>query len=351
MSAQRKKSGEFEPIHARLKNHPSAAIRAEYLIRIEGVGPEKPQVQKLREAACSEDPLRSILKNRNPEGWWYASFPAGFYKKYQGSIWSLLFAVELGAPPDHPDLRHSCRHFLDSCYVDKNGAFSTNARPSHTIACFVAHACYFLLHFGFGEDERTKTALRWLAQNLDADDGMKCSVMDSCLNRGCVMALPKFLKAAALLNIPARKKLLGSSINRVQKKLLSIELDRYQPVEVTGWNKKIRSRNIGEIRELRKKERPSGDLRSKPSWSRLQFPLHYDSDLLEVLLGFARLGAKTHPVLRRGAERITALKGPPGWRHGRSLNGRMWADLKFEDDWISLRALEVLRAYPIPSAD
>jgi len=54
----------------KLKNHPSAAIRAEYRLRMERADPESPGIKKIRRAALEEEPLCSIVKNRNREGWW-----------------------------------------------------------------------------------------------------------------------------------------------------------------------------------------------------------------------------------------------------------------------------------------
>jgi len=342
------KDPEFESIVQRLTEHPSAAVRAHYLTHLQGIDADDPRIRRLREKACAEEPLRSMLKHRNRAGWWYEDTRNGIYKKYEGTVWSLLFAAELGAPPDHPQFRESCAYFLDRCYEPKHGAFSSNGQVSHTIACFVAHACYFLTHFGFGDDERVRNGFLWLSHNFDEDGGMKCFVMDSALLSGCVMALPKFLKATALLSKRQRNALPNRAVERALEKLLEIRLDRYQPVEVTGWNQLIEAKSIAEIRELKKKQKLSGETRAKSSWSRFQFPLHYDSDLLEVMLCFARHGVKSNETLLEGARRIGTLRTESGWRHGRTLNGKMWGSLADQDDWITMRALEVLKAYPSP---
>ena len=90
----------------------------------------------------------------------------------------------------------------------------------------------------------------------------------------------------------------------------------------------------------------SGKYKSKPSWSRFQFPLHYDSDLLDILLALGRLGVKNNPAIKNAAQRIYNLKeNNRTWKAKRTLNGKMWVDLKYQDDWITLRALEVIRCY------
>jgi len=147
-----------------------------------------------------------------------------------------------------------------------------------------------------------------------------------------------------------RKRLLGDSVSTALRKLQKIDLDRYQPVEVSEWSKQIKGRRLAEIREMKSAMKLSGEYRSRTSWSRFQFPLHYDSDLLEVLLCFARLGMKKNDVLERGAGRVLELRGKDGfWRARRSLNGKMWADLKTQNDWITLRALEIVAQYGRPT--
>lgn len=340
---------QFDKLKEKLKNHLSSSLRAEYLIRIEKYEADSPEIKKLRESACNEEPLSSILKNRDKEGWWFSPAPTGVYKKYQGTVWTLLFSAELGAPTEHYDFRDSCSYFMDKCYVKRTGCFSLHTTSSHIFPCFTAHACYFLTYFGFFDDERVQNAFKWLADNLGIDGGMNCYGMDSMLNPTCVMAIPKLLKAASLLTKPQRKKHLGNSLDRAIKKLMDVNLDSYQPVEATEWYKAIRGKRgkgIAEVREMKKRWKLSGKYKKKQNWSKFQFPLHYDSDLLEVLLYLGRLGVKENDVLKDGARRVYDLVGKDGqWHHGRSLKGKMWADLTTEDDWISLRAIEVLQNY------
>lgn len=328
-----------------LRNHPSPGLRAEYLQRLEKIPATDERILRLKRKAARVEPLKSLLANRNPDGWWYANFAGGMYKKYQGTSWSLLFAAELGAPPNHASLRSSCEYFLDRCYMPEEGAFSNFARRSSLIPCFAAHACYFLTYFGFGRDERVENCFRWLAGRLGPDNGMRCFVMDPCLNPECIMVLPKFLKAAALLGARKRRALLGDAPDHALRKLLEIHLDRYQPVETTEWARLIYGKGMKEIRRIRKSFKTSGKFREKPSWMRFQFPLHYDSDLIEVLLCFKRLRYKKYPVLAEGARRVYEKFEKGRVRPGRSLRGKLWADVRNEDDWITLRALEVLGAY------
>ena len=337
---------DLKKVLEKLKNHPSSLIKAQYLRRFENKGPADPAVQKLQKAACIEEPLMTIQADRNKEGWWYASNPGAMYKKYQGTSWTLLFAATLGAPPDHSLFRDSCKYFMDKCYVEKIGAFESDRRASRAFTCFTAHASYFLTYFGFFSDERVQNAFKWLASNLGIDGGMNCFVMEVMLNPTCVMVLPKFLKAAQLLRENERKELLRNSVSKAVQKLLDVKIDHYQPVEVTRWNKDVWTKSGKEIRKMKSEMKLSGQYKQKKSWTRFQFPLHYDSDLLEVLITLGRLGIKKNRILQGTAERIYKLRENDGsWKAKRTLNGKMWKDIKYQDDWITLRAIEALMYY------
>ncbi len=200
---------EFQDLCGHLRRHPSALIQRQFDLRIARKPRDKKSLLQLQDRGLREEPLRSILKNRNTAGWWYSHHPSSIYKKYQGTIWSLLFAAEFGAPEKNPLLRESSEVFLDRCHVKETGAFEYDRRPSRTIPCFVAHACCFLVYFGFAKDHRVKNAWRWLESQVAHDGGLQCFVMDSCLNESCTMAVPKYLKAASVLsaserNLPGR---------------------------------------------------------------------------------------------------------------------------------------------------
>jgi hypothetical protein len=336
---------QFPELCAKLAAHPSPLLQRQYLLRIEKVPATTPALARLQEQGLKTEPLRAILTNRNPEGWWYADHAGGVYKKYEGTVWSLLFAAELGAPPDDERLANSCRRFMDRCFVPATGAFESGGRASMNLACFVAHACCFLTYFGCGRDPRVASAFGWLARNVGPDGGMRCPVMDMCLNDTCTMALPKLLKAASLLTPARRKALLGDSLDRAIHRLLDVDIDRYQPVETGEWNQRIAGLRLAEVRQAKAGQKLSGEYRRKPSWMRFQFPLHYDSDLLEALIFLGRLKVPANPTLKAAAERILAASGQDGWRAGRSLRGKLWADLPHEHDWITLRALESLVYY------
>jgi len=339
-------NNEFKDILIKLKDHPSSLIKAEYLKRIEKKNINDPDIKKLQQKALLEDPLKAILANRNEEGWWYNSFPAAIYKKYQGTSWNLLFLAEFGALPSHPQIRESCEYFLDHCYVEKTGAFESQGRPSAAMACFTAHACLYLTYFGFLKDERVQNAYKWLSNRFGKGDGMTCPAQDIMLNPTCTMAITKFLKAAVILSKKDQERLLGSSLKKAINKMIKIKIDHYVPIEVTDWYKAIPGKKIAKIRKLKSKWKFSGKYKSKPSWSRFQFPLHYDSDLLDILLALGRLEVKNNPAIKNAAQRIYNLKeNNRTWKARRTLNGKMWVDLKYQDDWITLRALEVLRYY------
>jgi hypothetical protein len=325
-----------------------AAVTAEALQVCEGRSSGDPDVRRFQDKAMRTDPVRTILEAQSPQGWWFRPNPNGTYKKYQGSSWTLLFLAELGASPEDRRIQTGCRDFLEHNFVEQVGALSANGKRPGCMVCFNAHMVYALTKFGFGSDDRVQSAIRWIISQQADSGAFRCRIMEYSLLPNCVMTIPKVLKMATAFQPKARSGEFQGMVHRAVDYMLSVQLYRYVPERSREWYRTIRGLPIAEIRNLKEKFEP-GPLGDKEGWLRLQFPLHYNSDLLEVLWVMARLGVPHNPVIQQGIEQLLSMQTPEGtWKLRNSLNGRMWVDIEKRGKpsrWLTLKACEVLKNY------
>jgi hypothetical protein len=324
------------------------AVTAEALLVLEGRSRDDPMVRRFRKLAMTTDPIRTILSSQSPEGWWSKENPSGTYKKYQGSSWNLLFLAELRANPDHPQIIKSCRNFLDNNFVEGVGALSANGKPNGAMVCFNAHLVYALTRLGFESNPRLKSAINWIIKQQSDSGAFTCRVMDYSLVPDCVMTIPKVLKMATVIPTAKWSKEFQSMIDRAVGYMMSVNLYRYVPSRSQEWYQLIWGKPIAQVREL-KKSFEMGPLGEKKGWLRFQFPLHYNSDLLEVLWTMARLGVKKTPEIEEGVNILLSLQTKQGtWVMKNSLNGKMWVNIEKKGKpsrWLTLKACEVLERY------
>lgn len=87
---------------------------------------------------------------------------------------------------------------------------------------------------------------------------------------------------------------------------------------------------------------------SRPGWTRVGFPLMYQTDILEILLILTQLGYKDNRM-QEALDILISKRNLNGtWRLENSFNGRMRKNIEVkgkESKWITLNALRVLKAY------
>jgi hypothetical protein len=324
------------------------AVAAQTLQSLEDRHPTDPEIRSLQTKAMLADPIKTILGAQSREGQWLGDNPNQAYRKYQGSSWNLLFLAELGAIPENPQVQKGCRNLLENNFVEGVGAFSANGRPNGVMVCFNAHMVYALTRLGFGGDPRLASAMHWLARQQSKSGGFLCRIIEYALLPDCVMTIPKVLKMAGAIPKSERTQETQTMVQRAVDYLLSLQLYRYVPARSKEWYEMTWKKPIAEIRQLKQRFEP-GPLGEKKGWLRFQFPLHYNSDLLEVLWTMARLKVNRNPVIKQGIEQMLSLQTPKGaWVMKDSLNGKMWIDIEKKGQpsrWLTLRACEVLKMY------
>ncbi len=87
---------------------------------------------------------------------------------------------------------------------------------------------------------------------------------------------------------------------------------------------------------------------SKPGWLKLQFPLMYQTDVLEVVGILLDLGIRDQRM-DEAMDAIVAKQGENGkWNMESTFNGRFQVNIESKgkpSKWITLRALKVIKGY------
>ena len=284
----------------------------------------------------STGPVPTILAAQNSEGYW--SKPGeGYYPKYQGTVWQIIFLAQLGAIPNHPRIQAACEYILDH-NPSPNGGFSYNGKNSGLIHCLQGNLCGALLDLGC-EDERLDAAFEWMARTVTGVGlapnterkaypryyAGKCGPNFRC---GANNKLPCAWGAAKVMlafsKLPSEKitPLIEAAIQQGVAFLFSID-----PAEATypsGWAPK-----------------PSGN------WWKFGFPVFYITDILQIVEALVALGYQDDPRLANALALIRAKQDDQGrWTLEYSYSGKTWVDFgdkKQPNKWVTLRALKVLK--------
>ncbi len=76
-------------------------VRFYTLTDLLGYPVEHPDVTAARQAVMNEGPVPAILGAQETEGYWEKP-GEGYYPKYRGTVWSVIYLAQLGADPAHP---------------------------------------------------------------------------------------------------------------------------------------------------------------------------------------------------------------------------------------------------------
>ena len=95
-----------------------------------------------------------------------------------------------------------------------------------------------------------------------------------------------------------------------------------------------------------------GTRKDKTGWKRFGFPLFYQSDALEVLDTFTRLGVHDN-WMQPAIDLVFSARQPDGsWLLENNYNGKMWVDIEEKgkpSKWVTLRALRANRRFGLSS--
>ena len=308
------------------------SVRFWALQDIEGSRRDNPDVLETQERIMSSLPIKSILSAQQPGGWWVGEKDM-YLPKYTATTHSLLILAELGAKRTREIKRgveqvyrfqRDSGHFLPDLPITAKGKASAMKNG----CCFDGNVLYYLIHFGYLDDPRTRRLMDFNVEYHDGENaGWICRSYPidpaTVFPKNCYMGAVKMLRALSTIPQPKRSREVQEIIDREVKNILENGVYQYL-------------RNPDETRK------------DKAGWKRFGFPLFYQSDALEVLDTLTRLGVHDDRM-QSAVDLVLSAQQPDGsWLLDNTYNGKMWVNIEEKgkpSKWVTLRALRALKRF------
>jgi hypothetical protein len=289
-------------------------------------------VRRAKQAIMKEGAVPQILKNQN-EGRW--NDPERFYlDKYRGAAWQLIILAEHEASGDDDRVRAACEYVLRYSQDPESHGFSmkgtaAGGRHSEVIPCLTGNMTWSLAKLGYLHDERVQRGIGWVTTYQRCDDGDAVAPTGWPYDRyemcwgthSCHMGVVKSLKALSVLPAAGRSKAVTQAVR-------------------SGCDYVLRHHVYKKSHALEKV--------SNPGWLKFQFPLMYQTDVLEVVGILLDLGVKDDRM-NDAMELIERKQDESGkWMLESTFNGRFQVDVESKgrpSKWITLRAMHAMKKY------
>lgn len=308
------------------------SIRYWTLQNLANKSPSNHEVQVAQDAIPKSPVVKAILAAQSYGGYW-GNQTHLYSRKYTATTHSLLILAEFGMkriPAIERAIEQVFTFQLDS------GHFSTTrpktargyASAISDTCCLDANILYYLAHFRYLDDPRTKKTIHFLVDHFDSQaSGWKCRAypinQESVFPQTCFMGLCKVLKCFSVLPPEHRSPQIDAIIKQVVEVILENQIYKYL-------------------------KNPDGSRKEKAGWKRFGFPLFYNSDILEVLDTLSRLNIRD-PRMQDALKVVLNIQQADGkWLLKHSFNGKFWHDIEQKgkpSKWITLRALRVLKHF------
>jgi hypothetical protein len=286
-----------------------------------------PQVVEAQAAVMSSGPVPVILDAQEPGGYWVRSDRA-YVPKYQGTVWQVMFLIQLGCDAREPRLRQAAETIFDNIYTE-NGAFSHNGSASGALHCIWGNMIDAMITLGYAGDERLERSIDALARSVTGSgyeryygSGLQAPGFVCNYNGGLACAWGAIRVLMALNYVPAaeRTPIVESAVDACVDFLLGydVALADYPHVKYISSN-----------------------------WFKFGYPMGYITDVLLNLEALAGAGIVDDPRLDGAIELVLSKQDKQGrWKMEYSYNGKMWVDIETKgkpSKWVTLRALRVLK--------
>ncbi|HUX12848.1 MAG TPA: nitrogen fixation protein NifH [Spirochaetia bacterium] len=310
------------------------SVRFLTLTRLLGEPDSNPAVAEARTDIMRAGIVPQILAKLDNGSW---NEPRRFYRdKYRGGVWQLIILAEHLADGNEPRIHAVCEEILASSQDRASGGFSydESAREggglhSGVVPCLTGNMVWSLLRLGYHDDERLQAGIDWITRYQRFDDGVECAPSGWPYDRYrmcwgthvCHMGAVKALKALAEIPPDRRSPEACETIRAGCEYLLAHHIHK-------------RSHDLAAV--------------SRPGWLKLQFPLMYQTDVLEIAAILLDLGYRDERM-QEAIDRIAAKRSNDGkWPLEATFNGRYQVSVEQKGKpsrWITLRALLVLKGY------
>jgi hypothetical protein len=236
-----------------------------------------PGVKRAKAAIMRAGIVPRILSKQRGGCW---NEPGRFYTdKYKGTVWQLIVLAEHAADGRDKRVRAACEYVLRNSQDPESFGFSYGQRSGGgglhgcVIPCLTGNMVWSLVKLGFLEDERVQKGIEWIARYQRFDDGAEKKPagwpydrFEMCWGKHtCHLGAVKALKALSAIPERQRNKDASRTLEAACEYFLSHHLYK-------------RSHDLSKV--------------SKPGWLKLQFPLMYQTDVLEIAGILAESGVR-----------------------------------------------------------
>jgi len=293
-----------------------------------------PEVKRAKADIMRTGIVPRILGSQTRGSW---NSPGRFYRdKYRGTAWQLIILAEHAADGSNKQIKAACEYILRYSQDPESYAFSYDQRGGslggrHTevIPCLTGNMIWSLLKLGFIGDERVQKAIEWITRYQRFDDGAKekpkgwpYDRYEMCWGKhSCHLGVVKALKALSAIPKNQRKRDVRVTISKACEYLLAHHIYK-------------RSHDLTKV--------------SKPGWLKLQFPLMYQTDILEIADLLVELGIRDERM-EDALRLVVSKQNEKGqWNLEGTFNGRFWVNIEkkaMPSKWITYRAMKVLKRH------
>jgi hypothetical protein len=247
------------------------AIRYLTLTELQEKSEKDPEVIEAKKAILERGWAADILARQDPEGYWESK--ERFYTpKYLSTNWMLLILSDLGLTKKDKRIALACEQWMERFSKKDGGSAMEGSKASHL--CTTGNTARALIKFGYSEDPRVKSAIKWMVENSAKLGGWSCF--------GSGRNLDSWEPMSAFAVYPKQK--WTKDIHEVVEKAAEFYLER-------------------EVHRQGEHYEP---------WYRFHYPVHYYYDLLVGLDFMTALGYAKDKRLNHAIEVLKKKKGKDG---------------------------------------
>lgn len=232
--------------------------------------------------------LRALLSGQRPDG----GFGPHWYKKWAGTSWRLVSAVELGVPPEHAVARRAADHVLERLPW-------TRSPPPRVGGRFRLHASVIgnplgvCARLGMADREPVRRVAHSLARWQWPDGGWNCDPSEGAHHSSFYESLATLWGLNEYLRVRPREAAVRAAVDAAAELFLRHRL--FQSCH--------------------------GDAVVDPRWTRLHYPVYWHYDILQALHVLGRVGRLRDRRAREALDRLESKRAADGTWH---VEGRFW---------------------------
>ncbi len=234
--------------------------------------------------------LRALLSGQRPDG----GFGTDWYKKWAGTTWRLVSAVELRVPAENAVARRAAEHVLARLPYARTEPQRVRGRY-RLHASVIGNPLGVCARLGMAEDPRVRGIARLLVRTQWPDGGWNCDGSEDARHASFYESLAPLWGLSEYLRA-TRDASVRTAVDRASELFLNHRLFR-----------SCRGEAVIDLR-----------------WTRLHYPVYWHYDILQALHVLERAGRLGDPRTREALDLVESKRAPDGtwpvegcfWRRG-----------------------------------